>query len=111
MRLFTDVLREIRKGVVVDAASEALNTVVRGVMETGKAGGVTVQINIAPPKTRGDNALVVTAKVVTKEPRDDLPEAIFFASEDGDLLREDPTQTRMFAEADDGQPARRTRGE
>lgn len=101
MRPFTDVLRDIRKGVAVDAASEALSTVVQGVMATGKPGAVTVTITVKPPKSRGDNALVVLADVKVKEPRDDLPEAIFYASEDGDLLREDPTNQRLFADADD----------
>lgn len=106
MRLYTDVVRDIRKGRVVDAASEALALVTKGVMETGKAGSVTVTLTIKPPKTRGDNAVTVSADVKLKEPRDDLPEAIFFADENGDLLREDPTSQRMFAEADDGSDQR-----
>lgn len=109
MRHFTDVLREIRKGAVVDACSEGLATVTRGVLETGKAGSVTLTLTVKPPKAKGDNVVTVVSDVKVKEPRDDLPEAIFFADESGDLLREDPTQQRMFAEADDGTPARRLR--
>lgn len=98
MRLITDVLREFRRGRVVDHASEELARVVRGVMETGKAGSLTLKIFVKPPKTRGDNALILTAAVNASEPQPDMPEAIFFASEAGDLLREDPTNQRLFAE-------------
>lgn len=110
MRPFTDILRDIRRGRVVDAASEQLATIVRGVIATGKPGELTLKLSIKP-QGKGDNAVVITTKLTGKEPRDDLPEAIFFADEAGDLLREDPTQTRMFAEADDGEPTRRRRGD
>ena len=42
MRLFTDILREIRKGRPVEEASHALADVVRAVDETGKPGSVTL---------------------------------------------------------------------
>lgn len=101
MKHFTDVLREIRSGAVVDAASEALATVTKGVLETHKAGSVTVTLTIKPPKKHGDNAVTVLSDVKIKEPRDDLPEAIFYASEDGDLLRDDPTRQMLWADAED----------
>lgn len=99
MRLFTDVLRDIRRGRVVEAASEELAEVVKAVMITGKPGSVTVTVEIRP-QGKGDNALIVSAKVNAKEPQEDLPAGIFFADPGtGDLLREDPTQQRMFATA------------
>jgi hypothetical protein len=38
LRLFTDVLRDFRKGAVVAKASEDLQAVTQAVMETGKPG-------------------------------------------------------------------------
>lgn len=38
MRPFTDVLRDIRKGKVVDSLSERLAEVVQGVLDTNKGG-------------------------------------------------------------------------
>lgn len=100
MRPITDVLRDIRKGRVVEAASEALAEVVRGVLDTNKAGEVTIKLAVKP-QGKGDNAVVMSVKLSHKVPQADLPDALFFADLDGDLLRDDPTQTRMFADAVD----------
>lgn len=98
MRPFTDVLRDIRKGRVVDAASEQLAEVVRAVLDTNKGGELTLKISIKP-QGKGDNAVILSAKIVSKVPQIALPDALFFADLDGDLLRDDPTQQRMFADA------------
>lgn len=98
MRLITDVLRDIRRGKVVDAASEKLAEVVRAVMDTEKPGELTIKLQIKP-RSKGDNCLLIQARVDGKIPQADLPDAMFFANLDGDLLRDDPTQTRMFADA------------
>ncbi len=98
MRLITDVLRDIRKGRVVDAASEELAAVVRAVLDTDKAGELTLKLKVKP-QGKGDNAVIVSVAVASKRPQADLPDALFFADLDGDLLRDDPTQQRMFADA------------
>lgn len=97
MRLFTDILRDIRKGRVVEAASLALAEAVRAARFHGKPAEVTLKIIVKPKP--GDNLIYLLPKVSTKIPQSDLPEGLFFADDEGDLLREDPTQTRMFAEA------------
>lgn len=98
MRPFTDVLRDIRKGRVVDAAGEELAEVVRAVLDTTKPGELTLKLTVKP-QGKGDNAVIVSAKLSAKVPQADLPDALFFADLDGDLLRDDPTHVRMFADA------------
>lgn len=98
MRPFTDILRDMRKGKVVAAASEELAAIVRAVLDTDKPGELTLKLSVKP-QGKGDNALIVSAKLTSKKPQAALPDAIFFADLDGDLLREDPTQMRMFADA------------
>ena len=98
MRPFTDVLRDIRKGRVVEAASEELAEVVRAVLDTNKPGKLTLEIGIKL-NGRNDNAVILTAKLKSSKPQADLPDALFYADLDGDLLRDDPTQQRMFADA------------
>lgn len=98
MRPFTDVLRDIRKGAVVEAASEQLAEVVRAVLDTNKSGEMTLKLSVKL-NGRSDNAVIMSAKLSAKVPQPDLPDALFFADLDGDLLRDDPTQTRMFADA------------
>ncbi len=98
MRPFTDILRDIRKGRVVDAAGVELAEVVRAVLDTNKAGSLTLTISVKP-QGKGDNAVILGVKLGTSLPKMDLPEGLFFADLDGDLLRDDPTQQRMFADA------------
>lgn len=98
MRLITDVLRDIRRGRVVDAASVELAGVVRDAVATGKAGELTLKIKVTPDK--GDpNLIRVTCEVKGKSPRPDLPDGLFFADKEGDLLREDPERVMRFADA------------
>lgn len=99
MKLITDTLREIRKGVVVDEASEQLAAVVRAVQETQQGGTVTLEISVKPRPGDAD-AVVVACSVKSKPPRAKLPDAIFFIGEEGDLLREDPNQAEMFRDTD-----------
>lgn len=98
MRPFTDVLRDIRKGRVVEAAGEELAEVVRAVLDTNKGGKLTLELSVKP-NGRGDNAVIVGAKLKSTKPQAELPDALFYADLDGDLLRDDPTQQRMFADA------------
>lgn len=100
MRPITDVLRDIRRGAVVDSASEALAEVVKAVLDTDKPGELTLKIKIKP-RGKGDNVLLISVDLNAKRPQADLPDAFFYADLDGDLLREDPTQVRMFADAID----------
>ena len=100
MRPFTDTLRDIRKRRVVDAATDKLAGVVRAVLETEKPGELILKIKVKP-QGKGDNAVILSAQIATKEPQAALPDALFFADLDGDLLRDDPTQSRMFADTVD----------
>lgn len=97
-RLITDILRDIRKGRVVDTASEELAEVVRSVLDTNKAGAYTIQISVKP-QGKNDNAVILGVKLSSSIPKMEQPEGLFFANLDGDLLRDDPTQQRMFADA------------
>lgn len=98
MRPFTDVLRDMRKGKVVAELSDRLAEVVMAVLETGNAGVLTLQLGVKA-QSRGDNAVIVSAKVSMKKPQAPMPEAMFFADADGALLRDDPTQMRIWADA------------
>lgn len=94
MRPITDVLRDIRKGRVVDLATERLAEIVQAVDETGKPGELTLILKVTPEKGGGSQK-TLTAKVKAKIPEADLPEGIFFSDADGDLHRSDPAQTTM----------------
>ena len=93
MRLFTDFLRDIRAGFVVTQATEALAEVVAAVRETGKAGKLVITLTLKPEAdSRQTNVL---CDVKTTVPRRSITPSIFFASDDGELLRSDPDQRDM----------------
>lgn len=94
MRLFTDILRDIRKGRPVEEATMALNDVVRAVDETGKEGSVTITLKIKPAKHGGPEKTLI-AEVKSKKPIADIAPAVFFSNEEGDLHRFDPRQEEM----------------
>jgi hypothetical protein len=101
MKPITDILRDIRKGMVAEAAGEELAQVVRAVTATGKPGSLTIKLTVKPQK--GDSEqVVISSKLSATTPTADMPEAIFFADMEGDLHRNDPRQPEMFRNADLG---------
>jgi hypothetical protein len=91
---FTDILGQIRKGRPNEEATQALADVVRAVDETGKPGSVTVTLKVTPSKHGGPEKTIL-AEVKAKKPIAEIPPAVFFSTEDGDLLRSDPNQEEM----------------
>lgn len=100
MRPITDILREMRKGRIVDDATEALGEVVKAVDATNKPGSVTIKITVKPSKDGGWEK-TLSAAIAQTVPRQDLPDAVFFSNADGNLVREDPDQRPLFGDADD----------
>lgn len=94
MRLFTDILRDIRKGRPVEEATMVLADVVRAVDETGKEGSVTVTLKIKPSKHGGPEKTLI-CEVKAKKPIAEIAPAVFFSDKDGDLQRFDPRQEEM----------------
>lgn len=97
MRPITDVLRDVRGGQFVDAATDVLATVVKAVLEHRKAGEVTITLKLKPDPV--ENGVEIDAQVKSKTPLPSVGKAIFFADEEGGLLRTDPRQREMFTGA------------
>ena len=106
MRPFTDVLREARGGRVVDQISEELEAVIKAVRHTGKAGAITLKLTITPRDQDAEQVNIGFA-ITPKLPQAPVPEALFFTTLDGDLLRDDPSQREIFKNADLGDAADR----
>ena len=101
MRPFTDILRDIRKGRVIDEATAKMSLAVQGVLDTKKAAVVQLTLTIKPGKG-DDGQVTISSQVKVKVPDGDLPEAIFFVDPDEeglDLLRTDPSQRELFGDA------------
>lgn len=104
MRPITDVLREYRNGRLADVASQRLAELVQAVDETNKAGTLTITFKVKPEKGGGSQK-TIACDVKSKIPELDLPEAVFFSDEHGNLHRADPQQSEMFKDASKGSAA------
>lgn len=92
LRPITDTLRHIGAGCLMDEASEKMATLVHAVSASGKPGKLTITIELRKA-TAG--ALAVAGKVAIKTPAEPKIEALMFPTPEGNLLTEDPSQTKL----------------
>ncbi|AJK46189.1 hypothetical protein [Burkholderia plantarii] len=93
IRPITDTMRYIGGGVFMDQASDKLAELVNAVDTTGKAGSLTIVINVKKA-TRG-GAMLIVGKVSVKKPAEDPMEAMLFATPEGNLISDDPHQQKL----------------
>lgn len=92
---FTDILRFMRKGSVVQVLTDRLADVCKAASETGKAGELTLKIKIKPEAVGGKQFDFVPSIGFTV-PQPDLKPSVFYMTDDGGVVREDPDQAEMF---------------
>ena len=97
MHLFTDILREYRRGKAAEQITAALNELVRAVDETHKPGVLTIKLTVKP-EADGGNQKTLSIATDMKKPTPNIPDAVFFSDAEGGLHRTDPNQAEMFSE-------------
>lgn len=96
MKLFSQVLAELRGGQVERELTDELRKLVERVQDTGSKGAVTLTVTLTP-KGRGNREVHVGAKIAIKTPPSvDLSEPSIFFGVRGDLVRDDPEQADLF---------------
>lgn len=97
VRPFAAVLAEVRGGSAHARVSALLADVSQAVAATGKKGKLTLTLDIAPVPNAAEGTLMVTVSSVAKipEPDDATPTTVFFASDNGNLRRDDPRQQQL----------------
>lgn len=96
----TDTLRLFRGGAFVEECSDVLANVIRGVEETGKAGKLTITLDIK--KVSG--AIGVLAKVTDKTPEKAPDAELYYATVEGNLSIDNPAQRKLDLRPVDGAP-------
>src|SRR5574337_1127116 len=81
---------------VMDVAGEQFSELVNAVCATNKAGTLTLKVSVKP-STAG--AMAVKAEVAIKKPRGLPAESLLWATPEGNLMPEDPRQTRLDLKA------------
>lgn len=92
MSAFIDNIEMINGGVLLADLDDALTELVKNVREAKKAGSITLTINVRPTTAR---TVAVTAKHAVKAPKPAEIETLFFTTEHGELLTEDPLQHKL----------------
>lgn len=85
------VLQQVAKGTALARLSEQLADLTVAVKENEKPGTLTITIKVEPTKGTSEN-LTVSVTSTLKVPQETAA-GIFFATDDGNLTREDPRQT------------------
>jgi hypothetical protein len=93
---FTRWLHCQRGGAAHSELTDALAKVALAVMETGKAGELTLKIRISKASRAGGHQMFVADQITTKVPELDKEETLFFFDEDSfSLSRSDPRQSEL----------------
>lgn len=92
VRQFTDVLRDLRFGEALEELSKEFNGAVLAVEDTGKPATITLTVTVKP-STAG--ALEVFDDIKVKLPKASKSSSLFFATPEGNLVRNDPRQETL----------------
>ena len=92
--LFASTLNAVGYGDLAGQASSSLEELVKSVRETSKTGEMTVTLKIKP-RGRDSGQVEVTGSVSVKTPIADVAPSMFFATENGELLRDNPAQRQL----------------
>ena len=88
---------------ILDHAGVKFSELVNAVMANNKAGSLTLKIHIKP-STAG--ALAVRSEVSTVKPKGMPPESLLWATPEGNLIAEDPRQTKLDLKPVAAEPVR-----
>lgn len=107
MRLFTDVMRDLRNGAAVGDLTNQLDELIERVKATGKSGEISISIKVKPASKGGDIDMVTMDDTIKlKLPQMDKGQTFFFLTEGGDPVRNNPRQPGLDLRiAEDANPA------
>lgn len=104
---FSDQVSKMNKGSLDIELTEALAELVKQVRATHKKGSISLSLNVQPLSQSDEDVLKITPEIKTNLPKMPQPQSIFWSTADGDMLRNDPTQTELeFTKIEDEKPAK-----
>lgn len=93
------VLLALKNGAVMNNVSLQLRDIVQAVRMTEKKGALTLKLTVTPAVKGSGEIVVIEAATRVSKPEPDLGKTIFYTTEEGELLQNDPNQMRMFEES------------
>lgn len=100
VRPITDTLRRLQGGLFIDRCSELLAEAVRSVDETGKAGKLTIVLDLK----KSGGAIAIDAKVTNKAPESRADADLLWPTVEGNLVVDNPNQRRLDLRVAEPQP-------
>ena len=91
---YIDLLHSFREGATAVELEKNLQALITSVRDTGKGGSLDLRIIIKPAAT-GNAVLVVEDKITLKAPVPPRDKAIYYATDDNLLIRDNPNQTTL----------------
>lgn len=88
---FAEFFEEFGKGATNRVASERLREVVKACAETGRKGKITITLEVGS----AGGVAELRAKISVTKPEPALPGGVYFATQDGALVEEDPRQLKL----------------
>lgn len=101
IRPITDTLRVLQGGTFLDQCSEAMAGIVKGVDETGKAGKLTITLDVK----KAGGAVSVLAKVTDKTPEEAPDADLFWPTVEGNLSVNNPNQRSLDLKTVEARPS------
>jgi len=95
IRPITDTLRHIGGGVFIDTASDKMNELVNAVRDSENNKPGKLELTITVKKATRGGAMHITGNVKLKKPSEVAMEAMLFATPEGNLVADDPQQTKL----------------
>lgn len=95
MHAFLQLMRDLRDGSAIEEARRAIAEVEEAVADTGKAGRVTLTIDIEPVKGGLSTMVTITDTITLKKPARDREKTVLFRTGDGQFSRYDPRQPEL----------------
>lgn len=95
---FLDMLENLSRGTVLMDAERDLNKVVAAVVDSGKAGSLSIKLSVKPEA----NGLVsIRGSVTPNAPKSNHMPGIYFVGAAHELYTDDPRQGKLFEEEED----------
>jgi hypothetical protein len=88
---FAEFLAEFGKGATNRVASERMRDIVKACAETGRKGSITIKLEVGS----AGGVAELRAKISYTKPEPALPGGVYFATQDGALVEEDPRQLKL----------------
>ena len=94
-RPFLETLGSLRLGRTLEDLGEELETLVSAIRQTGKGGELRLILKIRPAKSGVVSYVTIEDQIVSKCPKLEKGDTVFFTTADNGLTRQDPTQTEL----------------